>query len=214
LDGSSLRREYLIPPEAFVVGHVARMTPWKGQHLLLEAFAKIAATRPDAYLVFVGAPVFDNDSFERKLRQQAVRMGLQERVKFTGYRHDLPEVLAAMDVFAFTSIEKDTSPLALLSAMSSGLPIVAFDIEGVREIAKTDEPFLLVPVGDAGSLAHALTRLLSSRELCQRRKAESEFSLNVYASRIIEVLAGALSAEGKFPVVASAYSRVSNIGLS
>lgn len=201
LDGSRLRRECCIPPEAMVIGHVARMTPWKGQHFLLEAFAKITRSRPDIYLLFVGAPVFDNDSFERKLVERTARLGLNNRVKFAGYRHDMPEVLAAMDIFAFTSTEKDTSPLALLSAMSSGLPIVAFAIEGVREIAKTEEPFLLVPVGQAEPLAEALTMLLSSGELrqrlasCARQKVEVEFSLNVYASRIKEVLTMAADAD-------------------
>src|ERR1051325_9099764 len=118
LDGTPLRREFGIPDDHLVIGHVGRMTPWKGQHYLIEAFARIAADNPRATLLLVGSPVFDNDSYERRVRAAAAPPQLTERVKFAGYTHDLPGALAAMNLFAFTSVEKDTSPLALLSAMS------------------------------------------------------------------------------------------------
>src|SRR6185437_15515748 len=134
LDGSLVRRELGIAHDQVVIGHAARITPWKGQHYLIEAFARIANEHRQAVLLIAGSPVFDHDGYERRLRKMADEFGLTDRVKFAGYRRDLPYVLAAMDIFAYTSIEKDTSPLALLSAMAAGLPIIAFDIEGVREL--------------------------------------------------------------------------------
>src|SRR6478672_6614896 len=126
LDGSAVRREFGITAEQIVIGHAARITPWKGQHYLIEAFRRIANRYPETVVLMVGSPVFDHDGYEQRLKSMVAEFGLGQRVKFAGYRHDMPEVLAATDVFAFTSIEKDTSPLALLSAMASGLPIVAF----------------------------------------------------------------------------------------
>ena len=193
IDGMSLRKELGLPDGAIVVGHVGRMTPWKGQHYLLEAFARIAPEMPNAYLVFVGDPVFDTDSYQRKLLSLTANLGLTERVRFAGYRHDMPEVLASMDVFAFTSVEKDTSPLTLLSAMAAGLPIVAFDIEGVRELIDEGEQLLLTPRGEADALAESLLRLLSDAQLRRRlsasarRQAESKFSLERHATSIEEV---------------------------
>jgi glycosyltransferase involved in cell wall biosynthesis len=118
-----------------------------------------------------------------------LKLGLGDRVKFAGYRYDMPLVLASMDVFAFTSVEKDTSPLTLLSAMSSGLPIVAFDIEGVKEIlAESDQ--LLVPVGQVTDLARSITELLSNTELRRRlatsarQVAEREFGVDKYVSLV------------------------------
>jgi glycosyltransferase involved in cell wall biosynthesis len=201
LDGAGIRRELGIPDDAIVIGHVARMTPWKGQHYLLEAFAPIAATMPNVHLLFVGAPVFDSDRYQRELLSLTSKLGLDDRVKFAGYRHDMPQVLAAMDVFAFTSVEKDTSPLALLSAMSSGLPIVAFDIEGVRELMKTDDEFLLVPAGQVAALAQSLSQILVDEKLRRRLAAsarphaEADFGLDRYASRMEEVLLRASSAK-------------------
>jgi glycosyltransferase involved in cell wall biosynthesis len=193
IDGASVRKELDLPAGAIVIGHVGRMTPWKGQHYLLEAFARIARAAPNAYLVFVGDPVFDTDSYQTKLLNLTAKLGLGERVRFAGYRHDMPEVLAAMDVFAFTSVEKDTSPLTLLSAMSAGLPIVAFDIEGVRELIDEGEQLLLAPAREANALAESLLRLISGPELRRRlsvsarRQAESKFTLERHVTRIEEV---------------------------
>ncbi len=192
-DGASVRAELGLPVGAIVIGHVGRMTPWKGQHYLLEAFARIARESPNAYLVFVGDPVFDTDSYQNKLLNLTAELGLVERVRFAGYRHDMPEVLAAIDVFAFTSVEKDTSPLTLLSAMASGLPIVAFAIEGVRELVDEGEQLILVPPREADALAESLLRLLSDPELrhrlgaSARRQAEAKFSLERHVTSIEEV---------------------------
>lgn len=191
--GAGVRAELGLPAGAIVIGHVGRMTPWKGQHYLLEAFAQIADEVPNAILVFVGDPVFDTDSYQRKLLNTTAKLGVTERVRFAGYRHDMPEVLAAMDVFAFTSVEKDTSPLTLLSAMSSGLPIVAFDIEGVRELIDENEQLLLVPPRETTALAQTLLKLVSDPELrnrlsvSARQQAESKLSLERHVTNIQEV---------------------------
>lgn len=194
IDGAKVREELQIPAGAKVIGHVGRMTPWKGQHHLIEAFARLAAHSPEAHLIFVGDPVFDNDSYQNKLLELTAKFNLSRRITFAGYRHDMPEVLAAMDLFAFTSVEKDTSPLTLLSAMSAGLPIVAFDIEGVRELVDESEQVLRVPVADSESLAKSLLRLLADAELRERlsvaarRQAENKFSLQHHVKAIEAVL--------------------------
>ena len=198
--GAAVRRELGILPEQIVIGNVGRVTPWKGQHYLVEAFARIVNRHPQARLMLVGSPVFDHDGYERRLKSMVTELGLEDRVCFTGFRHDLPEVLAAMDVFVFTSVEKDTSPLTLLSAMASGIPIVAFDIEGVRELDETREAFVRTPVGDVEALADSLSKVLSDHDLRLRLQqsarclAEEQFSLGRYVARIEEVFGNACPA--------------------
>lgn len=192
LDGSGVRQELGIPGDHLVVGQVGRMTPWKGQHYLIEAFARVANDYPKVSLLLAGAPVFDNDSYQRRLLSMAAGFGLQDRIKFAGYRHDLPNVLAAMDIFAFTSTEKDTSPLALLSAMSCGLPIVAFEIQGVKELMTRDQ-CLLTPVGGIAELAASLKTLIDDEGLRHRlagrvrQEAVNKLSLDLHTSRIEQV---------------------------
>ena len=210
LDGAAVRRELGIPDDHLVVGHMGRVTPWKGQHYLIEAFAHIADRNPNVTLLLAGAPVFDNDSYQRRLLRMVARLGFKERVKFAGYRHDTARVLAAMDVFAFTSVEKDTSPLALLSAMSCGLPIVAFDIAGVRELMADEDQFRLAPVEDVDALGRVLSEVLSDQSLRQRlgaaarQQAMAEFNLAKYAERIEQVFRVAVQGvrlPGAAPVV-------------
>ena len=206
IDGSPVREALGIPERALVIGHVARMTPWKGQHHLLEAFARLATGVPDSYLLFVGSALFDSNTYERGLHQRTKALGLVDRVIFSGYRTDLPQVLAAVDLFAHTSTEKDTSPLALLSAMAMGLPVVAFDIEGVREVIGQDGTGVLVPLAGSSTaredgpavhvegLARALRSLLVDAEFRRRSGhrarslAETRFSLERYVSQMESVL--------------------------
>jgi glycosyltransferase involved in cell wall biosynthesis len=198
LDGAGVRQELGIPNDHLVVGHVGRITPWKGQNYLIEAFAQIAREHPKVSVLLAGSPVFDNDSYQRRLLKLVEQFGLQDRIKFAGYRHDLPNVLAAMDVFAFTSIEKDTSPLALLSGMATGLPIIAFDIAGVRELMASENEILLVAVEDVNELSHALSGLLSNERrrralaVAARKQATIEFSLEKYRDRMEHVFRDAL----------------------
>jgi glycosyltransferase involved in cell wall biosynthesis len=198
LDGGPVRRELGIPADHLVVGHMGRVTPWKGQHYLIEAFARIAGNHPNVTLLLVGSPVFDNDSYQRRLLSLVTQFSLNGRIKFAGFRHDTARVLAAMDVFAFTSIEKDTSPLALLSAMSCGLPIVAFDIAGVRELMASEDQFRLAPVADIPALGGVLSEVISDQGLRQRlaasarQQALNEFNLEKYTGRIEQVFRVAL----------------------
>jgi glycosyltransferase involved in cell wall biosynthesis len=208
-DGSKVRKEFGILPEQIVIGHAGRITPWKGQHYLIEAFAQIANESPNAVLLLAGAPVFDTDAYERRLRAMADEFGLRDRIIFAGFRRDLPNVLAAMDIFAFTSTEKDTSPLALLSAMATGLPIVAFNIEGVREVFDDDSSVMSVPVGDSRAIADALSTLLADaqrrRELGERARiaAQEQFSLERFVNQNEQVLcdAGGLSSHHSAPAI-------------
>ena len=193
LDGTIVRQELGIPNDDLVIGSLGRITPWKGQHFLIEAFAAIAGDHPNVTLLLVGSPVFDNDTYQRRLLKTVADLGLEGRVKLPGYRHDTANVLAAMDIFAFTSVEKDTSPLALLSAMSSGLPIVAFDITGAREVTADDDQFLLVPVADVARLGNALGSVITNETLrgslaaAVRKQAVREFDVEIYRDRIEQV---------------------------
>ena len=114
-----LRGEWGIADTAPVCGIVAALRPEKDHALFLNAAAQVAKTCPQARFVIVG------DGPER-LGIEALRsdLGLQDRVLLTGSRSDIPDLLAAMDVFALTS-KNEASPVSILEAMSTGLPVIA-----------------------------------------------------------------------------------------
>ena len=147
-----IRQEFNIQTNAFVIGHVGRITPWKGQSKLLNAFIKYSKINLDAYLFLVGSPIFDNDKYYQKIKEIISQNGLVERVIVPGYRSDLCAIFSAMDLFIYPSLEKDTSPLALLSAISSGLPVAISSIESLEEIVKNNNAIDRFDPRDTNSL--------------------------------------------------------------
>ncbi len=136
----------------------ARLDAQKGLTYLLDA----AALLPDPMFAVVG------DGPERAaLEAQVAALGLRDRVRFLGYRSDVPELLAACDVFVLPSLYEGL-PLALLEAMASGVPVVATAIGGVDEAVQDGVSALLVPPADARALGVAIRTLLDDPGLARQ----------------------------------------------
>jgi glycosyltransferase involved in cell wall biosynthesis len=172
---------------------IGRLTPWKGQHVLVQAFARIANQFPRARVMIIGTPIFENDTYAKELSAETGRLGLAERVTFAGFRWDLPQVLNALDIVIHTALEKDSSPLAVVSAMAAGRPIICTRVEGTAELLHDGIDALLIRPGDAGELADKLSLLLSDPDLRRRLgqaariRAERELSIEVFTQRCTEV---------------------------
>ena len=128
-----IRESLGIHEDVYIIGHMARFTPWKGQHLLLEAFVAYSREKPHAVLLMIGAPMFNNDKYFKFIKNQIKLLKLSDRVILTGYRSDVGDLLSIIDLFVYPSVEKDTSPLALISAMVSGCPTAVSDIESLHD---------------------------------------------------------------------------------
>jgi glycosyltransferase involved in cell wall biosynthesis len=154
LGGSTTRPLVLTP---------ARLDAQKGHDVLLEAATAI----PDACFVFAG------EGPERgRLEALAGDLGLADRVLFLGRREDVPQLLAAADVFALPSLYEGSS-LAVLEAMAAGTPVVSSAIGGTDELVADGESGLLMAPGDSQALATALRRLLDDPDLGQRLAARA-----------------------------------------
>jgi glycosyltransferase involved in cell wall biosynthesis len=137
---------------------VARLEPQKGHTTLLRA----AADLPGMVFAFAGS-----GAEQTALEREAAALGITDRVLFLGHRTDVPDLLAAADVFVLPS-SNEGLPLALLEATAAGIPVVASDIGGNRDIVTDGETGLLVPVGDADALAGAINRLVQDPALARR----------------------------------------------
>ena len=142
------------------VGIVGRLAPWKGQHVFLEAAAHLLAAGHDVRFLIVGAALFGEDDYEAKLRRQAEEGGATDRVEFLGFRPDVAAILGGIDILVHASTTPEPFGQVVIEGMAEGLPVVATDGGGVREIITHGENGLLVPMGDAGALAAALEHLL------------------------------------------------------
>jgi glycosyltransferase involved in cell wall biosynthesis len=157
-DRATTRARLNLPPEAPVVGIIARLTPQKAHHILLDA---IAGTRAlDAmHLMVIG-----DGELRDELHRQAERLGIARRVHFLGARRDLGNLLGASDIFVMPSFWEGL-PLSMVLAMGAGLPVVATRVAGIPEVVEDGRTGLLVSPGDRAELGDALARLLSSPAL-------------------------------------------------
>ncbi|WP_437974446.1 glycosyltransferase [Sorangium sp. So ce295] len=146
-----VRAELAIPRDAWVVGSVGRLSPVKNHALLVRAAATSLPWNGRVLLVGEGAERARLDALAREL-------GVSERVLFAGERHDVPALLAALDVFALPSLSEGL-PLALLEAMAAGLPVVATDVGGVSTVLVHGETGYLVPSDEVAPLAARLSEL-------------------------------------------------------
>ena len=142
-----------------LVGTLALLRPRKGVEDLLSAAPLILRECPSCTFLIAGRA--EKPSYAARLRRLCRELGIAERVVFTGPRDDVPDLLAALDVFVLPSLFGEGSPLALLEAMAAGRAVVATDTEGNRELVEDGVTGRLVPPRDPRGLASAVTMLLT-----------------------------------------------------
>jgi glycosyltransferase involved in cell wall biosynthesis len=174
---SRIRCEFGIAEAAPVIGMVARVAPQKDYETLITATAEVLAARPDAHLMLVGENSEPEDCrvYHRQLSALIERMGLTEKVTWTGFRRDVPELMMAMDVVVL-STRSEGFPLTLLEAMSLGRPVVTTRVGGIPEIIADGENGLLHEAKDAVGLGRQILRILEDENLAsalRRRGRES-----------------------------------------
>jgi glycosyltransferase involved in cell wall biosynthesis len=165
-----------------IVLTVARLDAQKGHAYLLAAAPDI----PDALFVFVG------EGRERPaLEAQARALGVAERVRFLGHRDDVPELLAACDVFVLPS-RYEGLPLSVLEAMAAARPVVATAIEGTDEIVRHGETGLLVPPAAPSALAQGIRTVLADQALATRmgQAGRARVCREFSTSRMIDEVTG------------------------
>ena len=141
---------------------VARMHPEKGYEILLRAMPKVAARVENVTLLIAGT-----GALEPHYRALSASLGLEERVRFLGFRHDLPDLMVASDVVVLPSLA-EAFGLAIAESLYLGVPVVASSAGGLPEIVEDGVDSLLVPPGDADALAGALVQLLGDDDLRKR----------------------------------------------
>lgn len=190
---SKARRERVraalgLDPRAVVMVTAGRQEFQKGQTHLVAAFDKLAPSRPDAILLLAGRRGHESDALDTMIARSAAH----DRIRVLGHREDLPDVLAASDVFVFPSIYEGLGG-AIIEAMALGLPVVASDLPAIREVVEPDESALLVPAARPTPLAAAVSRLVDDPDLRHRLGArgreifDARFTLDRSIERTVEL---------------------------
>lgn len=180
----------LAPHGAFLVGLFGRLAEWKGQHILLEAAARI----PEIQICLVGGALFGEDAYKAKLRERATMPDLAGRVHFLGFRTDIPELMTAMDIVVHCSVSAEPLGRVILEGMLAHKPVIATRAGGAAEIVETETSGLLISPASVDELEQAILRLKSDPALrarlaaAGRLRAETVYSLKQMVDRTNSVL--------------------------
>ncbi len=144
---------------------VGRLAGWKGQHIFLDAAAKLVEAGIDAKFLLAGTAMFGEDDYVAELHSQVDRLGLQGKVEFLGHVDPIEAFLPTVSILVHASTSPEPFGQVVIEGMAAGIPVVATDGGGVKETVVHGETGLLVPMGNAQALADALRMLIDRPEL-------------------------------------------------
>jgi len=191
-----LHREYGFSESDYLVGIVAQLEDHKGHRYLLDAARILMQRARKIRIVIVG-----EGSLRLELTKQAERLDVKDVVYFLGFREDIPNILASLNLFVLSSHLEGLGS-SLLDAMACRLPVVATRAGGIPEIVKHGKTGLLVPPKDPEALAEAILALYRNRGLAARLglegyiQVQAKFSVESTAARTVEVYRRAAERRG------------------
>ena len=188
-DGKAFRQQNQIPPEALVVGHAGRLSPEKNLGFLTNCMVELLKKDPRVHALIVGL-----GPSEKMIKAAFEQAGLEKRLHLTGVLHyqNLVDAYFAMDVFAFASLS-ETQGIVLIEAMAAGIPVVALDAPGAREVVEDYHNGRLLNQMDQQSFVDALSWALSrtpqeSQTIKQLiRMTVQKYPINSVAQHMLEI---------------------------
>ena len=143
----------------FLVGHFSRLSPWKGQHVLIEALTHCPK---NVTALLVGDALFGEQSYVQQLHDQVEQSGLRSRVKFLGFRTDIPRLMSACDLVVHSSTAPEPFGRVIVEAMLCGTPVVAAAAGGAIELIEDKKTGWLCPPDQPRQLAKIISNCCES----------------------------------------------------
>ena len=176
-----------IPHEVPVLGNIGRFTAQKDPLSWIQVAANVHSILPDCWFLMVG-----DGPLRPQVEEAIVKTGISNRTVLTGLRRDIPELLAAMDVFLITSLWEGL-PRVIPQAMAMGLPVVSNQVDGIEEAVTDGKNGFLAKPGDYPTLAYYCIRLLKESSLRLtlgfngKASIQHEFSLDQMIAQIEKI---------------------------
>lgn len=192
-DGQAFRRQHGIPEDAFVVGLVGLIIPWKGQSLFLEAVRKLIPQMPGAVFAIVGGTPDECVPFEMELKTTAQQPDLKGHVLFTGHIKEMTTLYNGLDVVLSASTSPEPLGTMIIEAMTMARPLIAPDHGGAVEMISDGETGLLFRANNANSLAEKILCFYKDAALREklgkaaRNHALATFRVEEHVRRVCEV---------------------------
>jgi glycosyltransferase involved in cell wall biosynthesis len=188
---AKVRQDWNIPPGARVILHAARLTRWKGQTVVIDALARLVKDLGDDWVAVFAGDDQGRSDYAAELERRIAQNGLSTRARLVGHVTDMPAAFAASAVSLIASTEPEAFGRTAIEAQMMGCPVIATEIGAPPETVLArptasagEQTGWLVPPGDAGALAAALTEVLAlpaadraNLSLRARNRARTQFSL-------------------------------------
>jgi glycosyltransferase involved in cell wall biosynthesis len=191
-DCDKVRKEFGIDKDEIVIGMTGRFSPGKGHEEFLNAAKELAAVHNNLRFMIVGEASRGEEKYAESIKALAVESGIWEKTIFTGYRRDIPEILAAMDIFLFPS-HAEAFGLALVEAMSMEKPTVCSNSDGVLDIALDGVTSFMFSPGSKNELVEKVNRLIAdpARRAAfgkeGRKRVLEYFSAEIFTEKLIKI---------------------------
>ena len=188
----ALRQELPIPESHLLIGMIGRISHWKGQGYFLDIAKKLTQAHPKLSFVIAGDAFPGSEHLVTEMQKKIKALGLEKQVYTLGFRTDVPEILASLDIFVLPSILPDPLPTVILEAMASGKPVVATAHGGAREMVKDSKTGYLIPWDDAAKASDIILPLIQNEGLRVemgskgRKRVLEHFSLEAFRRNIGE----------------------------
>ncbi len=192
-DCESFRSEFGLSDADIVVAAIGQLIPRKGHRYLLEAVAQSRASHPNVKVI-----IFGQGPLEAELQERTAKLGLGSTVQFAGFRQDLDDYLACLDLLVHPALAEGLG-VAALKAAAAGIPVVGFAAGGLSEAVADGETGILVSPKDVQALGEAIARLIENPELRRafgnagRARMQREFSIESMVDGHVQLYESILS---------------------
>ncbi len=197
IDCKKVRAEFNIKDDDLLIGMIARFSPGKGHEEFLKSAQQLTNKYNNLKFMIVGEPSKDEDEYFNSIKLLAKNLSIADKIVFTGFRKDTPEILAAMDIFIFPS-HAEAFGIALVEAMSMGKPTICSSSDGVLDIAVDGVTSYLFKKQNWKDLSEKTESLIKSSELRKsfgiqgRQRAVEMFDMKVFTKRLIDIYTRAI----------------------
>lgn len=191
VDEKKVRNEFKIKDDEIVIGMIARFSPGKGHEEFIEAAQNLNAKYSNLKFLISGEASRGEESYANKIKKMSEDKKLKNII-FTGFRTDIPEIIASMDIFVFPS-HAEAFGIALIEAFSMGKPSVCSNTDGVLDIAVDNETSFLFENKNSTDLTNKIMKLIESPEtrkifgMNARKRAVSIFDFDIITDKVIKL---------------------------
>jgi len=171
VDGTSIRKEFNIPLDVPLIGIIGMLRGDKGHKYFIEGANLLLQKNQNVYFLIVGSGI-GKETTAKELKKQVKTLNLEKRIIFTGYRKDIPQIIASLNILVLTSICGEAMSRVIPEALAMKKPVIGTTIGGIPEVIQHKKTGILIPPKNSEAVANAIKFLLKhpqkAKEMAER----------------------------------------------